>query len=93
MHGRSWARLAEAVPTKTLTQIKNYYQNYKVKVRLRRAPPGVQPAFPPVRAGSLTASCCALNWTPNLELPSSVLLKQQASHHPVILFSSSVGVL
>ncbi len=33
MHGRSWARLAEAVPTKTLTQIKNYYQNYKVKVR------------------------------------------------------------
>lgn len=33
MHGRNWARLSEAVPSKTLTQIKNYYQNYKVKVR------------------------------------------------------------
>ena len=32
MHGRNWARLSEAVPSKTLTQIKNYYQNYKVKV-------------------------------------------------------------
>ena len=30
--GRDWARLQEAVPKKTMTQIKNYYQNYKLKV-------------------------------------------------------------
>ena len=30
--GRDWKRLQEAVPGKTMTQIKNYYQNYKVKV-------------------------------------------------------------
>ena len=29
-------RLAAAVPSKTLTQIKNYYQNYKVKLGLDR---------------------------------------------------------
>jgi hypothetical protein len=34
LHGRNWAKLSEAVPSKTLTQIKNYYQNYKVKVRV-----------------------------------------------------------
>ena len=33
MHGRKWAQLEAAVPTKTATQIKNYYQNYKTKVR------------------------------------------------------------
>ena len=32
LYGRDWAKLAAAVPSKTLTQIKNYYQNYKVKV-------------------------------------------------------------
>ena len=31
--GRNWKRLQEAVPSKTLTQIKNFYQNYKGKVR------------------------------------------------------------
>ena len=31
-YGRDWKRLQEAVPGKTMTQIKNYYQNYKVKV-------------------------------------------------------------
>ncbi|BDA48420.1 probable nuclear receptor corepressor 1 at N-terminal half [Coccomyxa sp. Obi] len=36
LHGRNWARLSEAVPSKTLTQIKNYYQNYKVKLGLDR---------------------------------------------------------
>jgi len=33
VHGRKWAQLEAAVPTKTATQIKNYYQNYKTKVR------------------------------------------------------------
>ena len=33
VHGRDWKRLQEAIPTKTMTQIKNRYQNYKVKVR------------------------------------------------------------
>lgn len=33
-HGRKWAQLEAAVPTKTSTQIKNYYQNYKGKVQL-----------------------------------------------------------
>ncbi len=33
VHGRKWAQLEAAVPTKTATQIKNYYQNYKAKVR------------------------------------------------------------
>ena len=32
VHGRDWKRLGEAVPTKTETQIKNYFQNYKQKV-------------------------------------------------------------
>lgn len=31
-HGRDWNRLQEAVPTKTMTQIRNYYQNYRTKV-------------------------------------------------------------
>ena len=35
--GRDWGRLQEAVPKKTMTQIKNYYQNYKLKVGLSTA--------------------------------------------------------
>jgi hypothetical protein len=31
-YGRNWERLQAAVPTKTLTQIRNYYQNYRSKV-------------------------------------------------------------
>lgn len=31
-HGRDWKKLQAAVPGKTIVQIKNYYQNYKVKV-------------------------------------------------------------
>jgi len=37
VHGRKWAQLEAAVPTKTATQIKNYYQNYKAKARQRAA--------------------------------------------------------
>lgn len=33
-HGRNWEKLCAAVPTKTRTQIKNYYQNYKSKLGL-----------------------------------------------------------
>lgn len=32
LHGRNWERLQAAVPTKTLTQIRNYYQNYRSKI-------------------------------------------------------------
>ena len=35
-HGRDWRRLDEAVPGKTLVQIKNYFQNYKAKLGLDR---------------------------------------------------------
>lgn len=30
-YGRDWEKLQEAVPSKTLTQIKNFYQNYRAK--------------------------------------------------------------
>ena len=30
-HGRDWAQMQAAVPTKTMTQIRNFYQNYKAK--------------------------------------------------------------
>ncbi len=30
-YGRDWAKMHEAVPSKTLTQVKNFYQNYKEK--------------------------------------------------------------
>ena len=30
-HGKNWEKLQESVPSKTLTQIKNFYQNYKFK--------------------------------------------------------------
>ena len=33
VHGRDWKQLGRAVPNKTETQIKNYFQNYKSKVR------------------------------------------------------------
>lgn len=81
MHGRSWARLAEAVPTKTLTQIKNYYQNYKVKVRLRLVPPGAICIPVCALARSLPAACADMK-------PCSVKaspLKRQASYHLVML--------
>ena len=42
LHGRDWGHLAAAVPSKTLTQIKNYYQNYKVKVCFTRCSPKSQ---------------------------------------------------
>ena len=32
LHGRDWKQLGRAVPNKTETQIKNYFQNYKSKV-------------------------------------------------------------
>ena len=31
LHGRDWKKLHETVPSKTLTQVKNFYQNYKEK--------------------------------------------------------------
>ena len=31
VHGRDWGRLTDAVPAKSLAQIKTYYQNYKVR--------------------------------------------------------------
>lgn len=34
VHGRDWARLAEAVPTRTHAQLKNYFQNYREKLGL-----------------------------------------------------------
>ena len=37
-HGRDWRRLDEAIPGKTLVQIKNYFQNYKAKLGLDRLP-------------------------------------------------------
>jgi len=30
-HGKNWGKLQESVPSKTLTQVKNFYQNYKYK--------------------------------------------------------------
>ena len=30
-HGKNWEKLQESVPSKTLTQVKNFYQNYKYK--------------------------------------------------------------
>ena len=30
-YGRDWEKLQEAVPSKTMTQIKNFYQNYRAK--------------------------------------------------------------
>ena len=37
-YGRDWRRLDEAIPGKTLVQIKNYFQNYKAKLGLDRLP-------------------------------------------------------
>lgn len=34
--GRNWERLQEAIPSKTMSQIKTYYQNYKGKLGLER---------------------------------------------------------
>lgn len=30
-HGKNWAKLQEALPSKSLTQVKNFYQNYREK--------------------------------------------------------------
>lgn len=32
VHGRDWDAMQAAVPTKTMTQVRNFYQNYKAKV-------------------------------------------------------------
>ena len=45
-YGRDWSRLHAAVPAKTLTQIKNYYQNYRTRLgldKLALPPSAVQP--------------------------------------------------
>ena len=45
-YGRDWSRLHSAVPAKTLTQIKNYYQNYRTRLgldKLALPPSAVQP--------------------------------------------------
>ena len=39
IYGRDWGRLDQAIPGKTLVQIKNYFQNYKSKLGLDRLPP------------------------------------------------------
>ena len=36
-YGRDWAKMHEAVPSKTLTQVKNFYQNYKEKFVLSQS--------------------------------------------------------
>lgn len=33
-YGRNWHKLSELIPGKTSSQIKNYFQNYKVKLNL-----------------------------------------------------------
>ena len=48
-YGRDWARLDQAVPGKTLVQIKNYFQNYKAKLGLDRLPLPVGAVIPNVR--------------------------------------------
>jgi len=40
-YGRDWKKIAELIPSKTENQIKNFYQNYKVKLGLAE-PPGVK---------------------------------------------------
>jgi hypothetical protein len=40
-YGRDWKKLAELIPTKTEMQIKNFFQNYKVKLGLAQ-PPGAK---------------------------------------------------
>ncbi len=46
-HGRDWEKLCAAVPGKTRTQVKNYYQNYKGKLGLEGLPrPSPLPPLP-----------------------------------------------
>lgn len=37
-HGRDWKKIAELIPTKTQSQVKNFFQNYKVKLGLAPQP-------------------------------------------------------
>jgi len=34
IHGKDWARISQEIPTKTQSQVKNYFQNYKNKLNL-----------------------------------------------------------
>eukprot|EP00899_Mesostigma_viride_P001405 jgi/Mesvir1/11265/Mv01065-RA.2 len=66
-HGRDWKVLQEAIPGKSLNQIKNYFQNYKAKLGLTNlqalaaAGPGaggsiIPPAATPAAAGGAAAA-------------------------------------
>ncbi|KAK9815578.1 hypothetical protein WJX72_006161 [[Myrmecia] bisecta] len=74
-YGRDWDRLQRAVPTKTITQIKNYYQNYKTKLGLDRMvlPPGA--VGPGSRKRKIDSDSPA-GGTPSATPP----LQQQPSH-------------
>jgi len=39
INGKDWNYLSEQIPTKTIAQIKNYYQNYRVKLGLEKLLP------------------------------------------------------
>lgn len=39
INGKDWNYLSEQIPTKTVAQIKNYYQNYRVKLGLEKLLP------------------------------------------------------
>ncbi len=47
LYGRDWARLAEAIPSKSTSQIKTFYHNYKTKLGLDKMelpPTAAQPS-------------------------------------------------
>jgi hypothetical protein len=39
INGKDWNYLSQQIPTKTIAQIKNYYQNYRVKLGLEKLLP------------------------------------------------------
>jgi len=43
LYGKNWKKIAMEIPTKSQNQIRNYFQNYKVKLGLDQ----IEPQFPP----------------------------------------------
>lgn len=81
VHGRNWEKLMQAIPGKSLSQIKTYYQNYKSKLGLDKIEPtaGAPPSARRGRAKAVHGTSRAVTPPPDSSEKEEMLDRRHSS--------------